>query len=581
MSPMAFKKQVASSALKICIIVFSGFLAVTNAFGQQHQDRLKYWIFFSDKDSFSDETGQKKDYVTTEANQRRAIRGIWTDPAEDAPLSIRYLDQLNAAGITPLVQSRWLNAVSAMLSESQVTSLLDKSYVRSIRPVGIVKPTEWPQTPAVPVPFVAPPTNPDRHSTSHSLRLDYGPSMDQLDLVNAIPLLEQGLSGKGINLGIIDTGVGTLVQNHPATSLMTEEGRFVASQDFTNQPADGSRHAVSVLSVAVGYDPGQLIGPAYNARVFHARTEYVPTETNQEEDNLVAGLEWLEAQGVDIINISLGYRTFDPGQTDYTPDDLDGNTGITTLAADMAVERGVVVVTSAGNDGCNSPSECFYYVSTPADGKHVITVGAVSSAGAPASFSSRGPTADNRIKPDIAAMGVSTYVATTGLGYANSNGTSFSAPMISGVIALMLEVNPSLTPEQIRTILRNSASQANAPDFRVGWGIIDAEAAVNAAQSVNTHVSESVFSSELTIQKPYPNPTSDHSSLVLTHENGTIPASIHVYNVLGQIIATVFEGLIHSGSHTVTIDLSEYPAGLYFYRFESEHITKTGTLIRY
>ena len=229
---------------------------------------------------------------------------------------------------------------------------------------------------------------------------------------------------------------------------------------------------MNTSSVAVGYIENQLIGPAHGATIWGAVTECAPYERNIEEDNFVAGAEWLESQGIDIISASLGYIRFDSSQHSYTFADLDGDTGITTKIYDAAAGRGVVTVTSAGNDGDNANQP---FISMPADGDSVIAVGGVSPRGDYTYFSSIGPTADGRYKPDVAAQAEFVYVA-TGSGVRYSFGTSFSAPMVAGIVAQVLQVNPYLNPKQIWEVLTSTASRNSTPDNRLGWGIVDADA---------------------------------------------------------------------------------------------------------
>jgi hypothetical protein len=188
-------------------------------------------------------------------------------------------------------------------------------------------------------------------------------------------------------------------------------------------------------------------------------------------------MEWADSIGVDVTSTSLGYLTFDPPFTSYTWEDMDGNTALITIAADYAASIGITVVNSAGNNGSDPLHNT---LNAPADGDSVITIGAVTSGGSRASFSSIGPTADGRIKPDLMAMGSNNYFASTsGNQYSNGGGTSFSCPLAAGVCALILQKNPALTPMEVLQLLRSTATQSNNPDNLFGWGIINALSAIN------------------------------------------------------------------------------------------------------
>jgi subtilisin family serine protease len=379
-----------------------------------------------------------------------------------------------------------------------------------------------------------------------------------------------------VRFGLIDTGTGDLT-GIPVFSKMLTEGRLIESRDFTGQPDDNHRHGRSVLSIAAGFDEGQLIGPAYGAEVLHARTEYDSTETNQEEDNLVAALEWMESEGVDVVNISLGYTTFDAGEESYTYDDMDGNTAVTTIAADLAVGLGVVVVTSAGNAaGCGSPNNCWFYVGAPADADSVITVGAVDGTGGKAGFSSFGPTADGRIKPDVSAMGQGTYHYGSGGTYGTGNGTSFSSPIVAGVVAQMLQANPALTPIEVRDILRQTAANAANPNNATGWGIIDADAATLMAFDTHT---EGDVPDHLSLAPPYPNPFST-TTVLGVRAPAPVQARLSVFDLLGRRRAVAFEGRLQPGLNPLPIDGQALPAGVYYYLLEAGASSATGPLVK-
>ena len=371
--------------------------------------------------------------------------------------------------------SRWLSAVSVEADVPTLGRLRERFGARAVRPVRVIRGTR---------PTVvreSPPTGSFRRAP---VVFDYGASAAQLAQIEVDRLHARGFTGEGVRILVVDTGYDL---SHPAFGRLrvVDEWDFVFDDPVTaneiEDPWYQHRHGTGVLGVVAGLDEGSLVGPAPRAEVLLAKTEWVATETRTEEDAFVFALEWGEALGADLMTASLGYRAFydDPDSFAYAPGDLDGDTAVTTRAVDDLVALGVVAVTSAGNAGPD-PSTLL----TPADADSVITVAAVDSLGQVAPFSSRGPTADGRTKPDVAARGVLTLWAETATSdpYTSVNGTSLAAPLVAGAAALVLEAHPDWGPGQVREALRTTASQATAPDDAMGWGIVRAHDAVFAVE---------------------------------------------------------------------------------------------------
>ncbi len=514
----------------------------------------RYWIFFDAKGGAEAPAVQAAP-ASPRALSRRALRGAAGADTLLAPVPPAYLSALEALGVRPARVSRWLNAASAPLSDAQREAVRALPFVRRVQPVGRMGA-------AAARPAPPPPPGP------RALPLDYGASYGQLARIDAIAPLERGINGAGVVLGFLDTEFGGF--QHPAFERLRRDGRLLGQQNFT-PAAQSSRHGQNVASIAAGYAPGDLVGPAWGASILGATTEFAPTETNAEEDAFVAGLEWLEGEGVDVVNTSLGYTTFDEGQRSYTPADLDGDTGVTTRAADAAVALGVVVVASAGNEGCDSPAHCWYYIGTPADGDGVIAVGAVNPDSTRAGFSSLGPTADGRVKPDVAAQGVQVRFATGAAQYAWGSGTSFSAPLVAGVAAQMLQANPGLSPAEVRALLRQTASQADAPDTSLGWGIVDADAAVRAAALLGGRATPGIAVVVL------PDPGGPRQTFVVRGEADR--ATLTVFDALGRRVATPFAGTL-SGVTRVSFD-ADLPSGLYLFALTTAQGRVSGTFYRF
>jgi subtilisin family serine protease len=335
----------------------------------------------------------------------------------------------------------------------------------------------------------------------------------------------------------------------------------------------GGNHGAGVASVAVGYAPGTLIGPAHGAQVLGASTEYTSFERNVEEDYFVAGLEWLHRRGADVVNVSIGYNTFDEGQDSYTTDDLDGDTGITTRAVDRAAQLGMTVVVSAGNSGCASPDSCWYYVNTPADADSVITVGAVTPDSSLATFSSRGPTADGRIKPDVVVPGTKVVAAWDDGGYARVGGTSFASPQVTGIVAQMLQVNPTLSPTEVRHLLRRTASQADRPDNRKGWGVVNADAAIRAAE----RRARATPPPSMIVEPPYPAPADSQLTVPIRVPHRTSTVTLSLTTPLGEPVAQRTYP-VEPGPNWLSVRLQTVPPGLYVYHLRHRGGQHTGTI---
>ena len=408
------------------------------------------------------------------------------------------------------VVSRWLHAVSADVPATALRQLLQDKDLRRIQPLGRFK---LRHTNPVPRSITTPALVPgDTCGFTTGDDPVLGPSAMPYRQLHLRPLTDQGVDATGVRVGIFDTGFET---GNPAFNGITVTAlrdfvygdSVVRNQSSQDTAFNASSHGTSTWSLFAGNVSGRLHGIARGASYLLAKTEDVRSETRVEEDNYVAALEWADSIGVDIVSSSLGYLSFDNGFS-YTPSQLNGDVAVTTVAADMAAQRGILVVTAAGNDG-PSPRT----ISTPADGDSVLAVGAEDSLGTIAPFSSRGPTADGRIKPDFTAPGVAVCVL-TGVGHVGrGNGTSFATPLLAASAALVKQLHPSLLPMELRTAFRNNATKRAAPDSSYGWGRPDVAAAA-------------VFPTGVTATSPLPGPgplttiTPTFSWTV-----GTVPAS--------------------------------------------------------
>ncbi len=498
----------------------------------------KYWVMLADRTAAPAEPGS------------------W-----NAPVDQTYLARLRTHDVEPIVRSRWLHAVSAVLSSEQRATVRALPFVRRVVPVA--------SGPA-PTAATTDPEKPASSSSPPSLPIELGASREALSHINAVAPMARGLDGRGVRIGFLDAHFRGF--RHEALAPLRRDDRMIGLRTFT-EGRQGGNHGLGVASVAVGNAPGTLVGPARGAEVLAATTEYTPSERNVEEDYFVAGLEWLYRRGADVVNVSIGYNTFDEGQDSYSPEDLDGDTGVTTRAVDRAAQLGMTVVVSAGNSGCASPDDCWYYVNTPADADSAVTVGAVGPDSSLADFSSRGPTADGRRKPDVAVQGEEVVAAWNDDGYARVGGTSFASPQVTAVVAQMLQLNPDLSPIEVRRLLRHTASQSDAPDNRIGWGIVNANAATRAAE----RRARKNPPPSLVIEAPYPNPASAKTTIPVRVPSHTDTLHLTLTSPLGQIHTRETYG-VRPGPNWLSLNLSSIPSGLYHYRLRGAHQVYRGTL---
>lgn len=391
----------------------------------------------------------------------------------DLPVAPEYLAAVSATGAQLRRSSRWLNAGSFNATVAQIEVIKELSFVAKIDLVTRFSNVSRKLTPEELAELEA---NRAKASADKNNKwsLDYGGSLEQAEMINLPRAHEMGLSGKGVIIGVIDTGFEFHHQSLQNVDVIAAYDFINDDSDVTDGPGDPvgqSDHGTEILSLLAGFSEGDLVAAAYNGSFILAKTEAIDSEDRQEEDNFIAALEWMEGLGVDVVSSQVGYIDW------YTYSDLDGVTAPITIASDMAVSRGVCVVTAAGdlNGQVGIPP-----MMAPADGRNVITVGMVYMNGEVVSSSSRGPTYDGRIKPDVMALGFGAIAAYwyNDAYYPYVAGTGHATAQVAGVAALMLEENPRLTPWQIREALRMTGSEARYPDNNHGWGTVDAKAAI-------------------------------------------------------------------------------------------------------
>ncbi|KAA3631783.1 MAG: PKD domain-containing protein [Calditrichaeota bacterium] len=470
----AFVKQ--PEAVKIKPEVKSYLLA-------KESEKVKVWIFFTDKGVF-DKSGFEQKAATINISEKVMNRRAKVNSAEvlfaDLPVEKTYVEQITNLGATHRRSSKWLNAASFEMTIEQMESTSSFPFAASVRPmVGFKKEVE-----IAPDIIDIEPT-PDQSYKSPDA-LNYGSSFTQLNQINVPAVHNKGYTGAGVTLCLTDTGYR---KSHEAFAAAYSGGRVLDEYDFVfddnntaNEIDDWSsqwNHGTLIWSVSAGQLDGTMYGPAYNANILLAKTEDVRSETQVEEDNWVAALEWADSLGADVISTSLGYSDW------YTSSDYDGATATITLAANTCASLGIVLCNSMGNSGPGPLS-----LSPPADAFNILAVGNVNSSGTISSSSSRGPTFDGRTKPEVCAMGSSTFSASSSgdQNYTTASGTSLSTPLVAGAACLLIEARPTFPPALIRLALMETADNAATPDNNYGWGILDVDAALSWGVTIDQDV---------------------------------------------------------------------------------------------
>jgi len=419
------------------------------------------WIFFTDRGLNQAEIAaaleQAHNDLPERTLHRRAKGGTPELDEKDLPVNQSYIGSVESNGARIRTITRYFNGLSADLNLEQAMQTASLPFVRSMQPVLTGRRSQ----PWLKGQFDNP-----------SVDYNYGESYTQLQQINVPAMHDLGLTGEGVLVCLLDTGCNL---EHIAFWWMD----ILATWDFINgdsiiinQPGDHPNqhdHGTFTLSACGGQLEAELYGPAFESTFIVGKTEIVDEEIPIEEDYYVAGLEWADSLGADVVSTSLGYLDW------YTFEDLDGNTCVTTIGVDIAVSHGIVCCTAAGNEA----NTAWGHIIAPADADSVVAVGAVNSEGEIAGFSSPGPTYDGRIKPEVCAMGVNVRCADPDniMGFTNVGGTSLSTPLVGGVAALLVQAHPNWPPMMVREAMMMTASQSSTPDTIYGWGIVDALAA--------------------------------------------------------------------------------------------------------
>ncbi len=476
-------------------------------------DEYYFFIQFTDKNNSPYSLSEPEQYLSERALQRRSIFGIAPD-STDLPVNPAYIQQIQLQGVNLHSTSKWLNGITVLTADSTlIHPLRQLKFVKQVQYTGLRTTINL--------------QSPYKTSVEYDAE-DYGASLAQINQLKGTKLHQRGADGRGVLIAVLDAGFKN-VDTNPGFDSLRVNNRLAGSVSVVDPSIDVFRedqHGALVLSAMVGNIPGKYLGTAPAASYYLVQTEYAPTEYLVETDFWVRGAELADSIGADIINSSLGYTEFDDPAMNFSYADMNGRVARSSIAAEMAAQKGIIVCNSAGNSGNLS----WRYLSSPADARSILSVGSVDIAGNTSSFSSYGPASDGRIKPEVAATGTRTALLSTSGTVIYSNGTSFSSPLVAGMAACYLQLTKEQNKESsvhqlIENILK-TAHLSTSPDPQLGYGIPDFSKLPELISGTTTKVGSKPFSI-------FTNHTSGEVIITLTPE--LVKVNLRLFDSTGRL----------------------------------------------
>jgi len=512
------------------------------------------WVFFADKENVATSIANPITIMTQEAIDRKASHGTVIDE-RDVPVNENYITQIkDATGITVYAKSKWMNCVYVKGTQANIEDLLNMSFVSGIE-FADKSLNLFPRMPIG-----------DKFEIENErtmITYNYGAAANQIEMLSGDYLHELDFAGDGMIIAVLDAGFPS-VNTNPGFASMVNEGRLLGTYDFQARTTnvDGtSSHGTNTSSDIGGFLQDQFVGTAPQASYYFYVTEYTPTETPLEEAHWVEALERADSLGVDVINTSLGYKDYDNPNYTHVFQDLDGQTTFSARGANHAFDKGMLLVTSAGNSGNSG-------IGTPGDSAGMLTIGAVDSNGNYASFSSVGPTFDGRVKPDVMAQGSSSAIIETYGSVGFASGTSFSSPIMAGVVACLWQSRPQTSNSEIMQIIRESAHLYNTPTDQMGYGIPNFEDAYLALQQLG--IENDFLMSNFAL---YPNPVSSRVNVSFPQQIQNAQFTVH--SVLGKKILSTEISVTNN-----VVDIEALTAGMYIATISSNNKSISFKLIK-
>lgn len=449
--------------LAVLIAVLSGNVQTTSA-----QTHTRHIIYLKDKANSPYSLNNPQAFLSQRTIDKRQRYQLLTD-STDLPVSPQYLQTLAQTGaVTLLGASRWLNAVVVQCNDATLALINALPFVRKAQPIALRQ--------AAVKRKQEPPALEGYRRVNSTTAMDYGAGTHQLQLHHGGWLHQLGATGNNVHIAVLDAGFAGFTTN-PLLDSMLLSNRMRSTWDFVARNAvvaDDHPHGLQCLTILAANQPGTLIGSAPQASYHLLRSEDAATEYPVEEFLWGLAVEYADSAGVDVIASSVGYYDFDDPLFNYTYAQMNGRTTLISGLAALAARKGILVVNSAGNEG----SSYWKYMIAPADADSVLSVGAVDANGTIAPFSSFGPTADGRTKPDVLALGWGTALGTPSGTVTNMSGTSFAAPVVAGLAACLWQLFPEENNISLLQSIRRAGNRYSAPHPQYGFGVPDMRAAM-------------------------------------------------------------------------------------------------------
>lgn len=534
--------------IALFVFLFSNFVA----FSQEDA-----WVYFNSKPDAQIYFDNPLLMLSQRALDRRLLQNIPLD-IKDIPIYQPYIDQIeSASGITVMAKSKWFNAVHVQGAKSDIEALEILPIVdhldfanRKLNVAGKFA--------------ISKQIGKVKKAFEKTITYNYGNSANQIKMLNGDLLHQQNFTGLGKVIAVMDGGFPGV--NTAATfSKLRDNSQILGGYDFVNRNANfysGIDHGTMVLSTMGGFLDNQLVGTAPDASYYLFITEDGNHEVPLELSLWVEAAEEADRVGVDIITTSLGYTQFDNPNYNFTYDDMNGATTFISKGIDIAFSRGIICVVSAGNQG----DKDWHYISAPADANHALAIGAVDSSGDYATFSSHGPSFDGRVKPDVVAQGQQSVLSDINGNVTTASGTSFSGPIIAGLVASLWQALPNKTNTEIVELIKSASSLYSTPNTEIGYGIPDFNLALNSSLAT-----EKFYNKQYVV---YLNPK-DNGFISVSSTKESEKAKIILYSVLGQ---KVLETEISKQNQT--IDCRDLNYGLYLYKIISDNYSQSGKILK-